>query len=118
MNDSENRTVIYVYIEEKNAIVLTTIQDNVKITKEKWKNSQVHTMYDHTNGGVDVADLLSTSHSTKIKSTRPALNALVLIQNTCKSDAKTILGDSILKFNDFEFTYNLGKALVLPLIEK
>ena len=94
------------------------MQDNVKITKGKWKKSQVHTMYDHANGGVDAVDLLSTSHSTKIKSTRLVLNALVLIQNTCKSDAKTILGDSILKFNDFEFTYNLGKALVLPLIEK
>ena len=94
------------------------MQDNVKITKEKWKKSQVHTMYDHTNGGIDVVDLLSASHSTKIKSTRLVLNSFVLIQNTCKSDAKTILGDSILKFNDFEFTYNLGKALVLPLIEK
>ena len=46
-------------------------------------------MHDHTKGGVDVVDLLSTSHSTRIKSKRWPFNA-----------------------------FTIGKDLVLPAIQR
>ena len=49
---------------------LTTMHDNVKITKDQRKKPSVHTIYDHTKGSVDVVHLLSTAHSTRIKSRR------------------------------------------------
>ena len=48
-------------------------------------------MYDHTKGGVDVVDLLSTTHLTQIKSRGWPLNAHAFILDTCRSNAKTIL---------------------------
>ena len=55
---------------KKNVTVLSTMHDNVKIRKDQRKNPSVRTMYDHTKGGVDVVDLLSATHSTRIKSRR------------------------------------------------
>ena len=49
---------------KKNVTVLSTMHDNVKITKDQRKKPIVHTVYDHTKGDVDVVDLLSTTHST------------------------------------------------------
>ena len=69
-------------------------------------------------GGVGVVDSLSKSHSTRIKSKRWHLNALAFIPNTCRSNAKTILGDKSIKSTNSHFTYNLRKALVLPSTEK
>ena len=49
---------------KKNVVVLTSMNDKVKVTKDERRKPQVHTFYDHTKGGVDVADLIS-SHKTK-----------------------------------------------------
>ena len=67
---------------KKNVILLSTMHDNVKITKDQQKKPSVHTIYDHTKGGVDVVNLLLTTHSTQITSRRWPLNALVFILDT------------------------------------
>ena len=46
---------------------LTTMHDTVKVTNDVRKKAQVHVMYDHTKGGVDVVDLLSTNDPTRMK---------------------------------------------------
>ena len=104
--DREERPVMHVYnTKEKilldsyidkrkngkeNVIVLSNMHDNVKIMKEHRKKHRVHTMYDHTKVSVDVVDLLSTTHSTQIKSRRWSFNALAFIHDTCRSNVKTI----------------------------
>ena len=45
---------------KKNSIVLSSMQDSVKVTNDQRKRPQIHSMYDHTKGGVDVVDLLLT----------------------------------------------------------
>ena len=75
-------------------------------------------MYDHLKVGVDIGDLLSTNHSTRNKSKRWPLNTLAFVLDTCRTNTKTILGDNNIKVTDFEFTYELGKALVLPSIQR
>ena len=98
---------------KKNVIVLSTMHDNVKITKDQRKKPSVHIMYDHTKGGADVVDLLSTTHLTQIKSRRWPLNALAFILDTCRSNAKTISQDNGIKVTNSEMTYNLGRESVL-----
>ena len=99
LNDREEMSVLHVYHEEKkillvsyigkkksgkkNVIILSTMHENVKVTKGQRKKPQVHTMYDHTKGVVDVVDLLSTIHSTRIKTKRWPLNSLAFILDTC-----------------------------------
>ena len=94
------------------------MHDDVGVTNDHRRKPNVHVMYDHTKGGVDVVDLLSSSHSTRIKTKRWPLNALAFILDTCRTNAKTILGDNMIKFTNFEFTYELGKSLVVPNIER
>ena len=81
IGNREEKSVLYVYHKEKsimlasyidkkklgkkNAVVLSTMHDSVKVTNDQRKKPQMHSMYDHTKGGVDVVDLLSTSHSTR-----------------------------------------------------
>ena len=96
VGNREEKSVLYVYHKEKNimlaycidkktsgkksVIVLSTMQDSVKVTNDQRKKPQIH---DHTKGGIDVVDLLSTSHSTRIKSKRWPINAFAFILDTC-----------------------------------
>ena len=54
---------------KKNVILLTTMHNKMKTTKYKRLKPQFHTMYEHKEFA-DVVNLLSTSHSTRIKSKR------------------------------------------------
>ena len=126
-NDREEKSVLYVYHEEKNVmfvscidkekqgkkkvIFLTTLQDKVKVTNDQQKKRYIHIMYDHTKGGVDIADLLSINHSTRIKSKRWPLNALSLVLDTCRTNAKTICGETTLKLTILSLTMSLEKLL-------
>ena len=92
------------------------MHDKVKVTNDQRKKPHVHVMYNHTKGGVDIVDLLSRNHSTRIKSRRWPLNALAFVLDTCRTNPKRSLGDNNIKVNNFEFTYELGKALVLSSI--
>ena len=87
------------------------MHDSVKVTNDQRKKPKIHSMYDHTKGGVDVVDLLSTSHLTRIKSKRWPTNAFAFIFNTCRPNAKTILQDNGKPLSNFEFTYAIGKGL-------
>ena len=103
---------------KKNIIALTTMHNKVKVTNDKWCKLHVLVMYDHTKGGVDVVDLISTNHSTRIKSKRWPLNAFAFILDTVQTNAKTILADNKSSLSNFEFIYQLGKALVLPIVQQ
>ena len=135
IGNREEKSVLYLYHKEKNimlasyidkkksgkknVIILSTMHDSVKVTNDQRKKSQIHSMYDHTKGGVDVVDLLSTSHSTRIRwSKRCPINAFAFILDTCRTNAKTILQDNGKPLSNFEFTYAIGKALVLPAIQR
>ena len=83
IGNREEKSVLYVYHKEKNimlafyidkkklgknnVIVLSTMHDSVKETNDQRKKPQIHSMYDRTKRGVDVVDLLSTSHIDKNK---------------------------------------------------
>ena len=94
------------------------MHDSAKIKKDQQQKTHVHTMYDHTKGGVDVVDFLSTNHLTKIKSKRWPVNVLPFVLDTCSSNVKYILRDNNIQFTNLKFTYTLGKLLVLPCIQR
>ena len=132
IGNREEKLVLYVYHKEKNimlasyidkkksgkknVIVLSRMHDSVKVTNDQRKKPKIHSMYNHMKGGADVVDLLSTSHSTRIKSKRWPTNAFAFIFDTCRPNAKTILQDNDKPLSNFEFTYAIGKGLVLPAI--
>ena len=111
MKNKDERSVLYVHHGEKNVMLvsyidkkksgkknitgLTTFHDTVKVLNDKKSKPQVLVMYDHTKRGVGIVDLLSTHHTTRINS-------------------KTILSKNKVKLPNFDFTYTLGKAPVLP----
>ena len=99
-------------------IVLTTMHNIVKVTQDQRQKPNVHIMYDYTKGGVDIVDLLSTHHSTRMKTKRWPINALAFGLDTCRTNSKTILADNKVQFHNFEFIYELGKSLFLPNIER
>ena len=93
------------------------MHDNVRVTKDKRRNRQAHTFYDHTKDGVDVVDLISSNCSTRIKSKRWPLNSLAFILDTERTYANTILKENNLKMSTHEFTYQLARALCLPSVQ-
>ena len=120
---SEKNMMLVSYIDKKksgkkNIISLTTMHDKVKVTNDQRSKPQVLVMYDHTKGGVDVVDLISCHHSTRMKSKRWPLTGFAFMLDTIRTNSKTILEDNKKSFSNFEFTYQLGKALVLPQIHR
>ena len=94
--------------------------DEVRVTKDERRKPDIYKLYDHTKGDIDVVDLISTSYTTRIKNKRWPINAFAFILDTVWTNVKTILQESTakLKVSNFEVTYNLGKLLVLPQIER
>ena len=76
-------------------------------------------MYDHIKGG-DVIDLVPTHNTTKMKNRRWPINGLAFVLVTVCTNAKTILAESSNPAtpSSFEFTYTLGKLLVLPRMQR
>ena len=103
---------------KKNVVVLTSMHDNVRVTKDKIRKPQVHTFYDHTKGDADVVDLISSNCSTRIKSKRWPLNSLAFILDMARTNANTLLKENILKMSTYEFTYQLARALCLPSVQR
>ena len=93
------------------------MHDNVRVTKDKRRKRQAHTFYDHTKGGVDVVDLISSNCSIRIKSKRWPLNSLALIIDTERTNANTILKENNVKMSNHEFTYQLARGLCLPSVQ-
>ena len=88
---------------------------SVSVTKDQRVKPNFHTFYDHTKGEVEVMDLVSTHNTTKMKNWRWSINALASVLDTVHTNAKTILAVSSNPATPlFEFTYTLGKLLVLP----
>lgn len=69
------------------------MHDSVKDSNNKHQKPKVLAMYDHTKGGVDVVDLISTNHSTRMKSKILLLNALAFVLDTVHYNGQTILQD-------------------------
>ena len=87
--NTKEKIMLIPYIDEKksckkNVIVLSTMHDHVKITKDQRKKPRVHTVHNQTKGSVDVDDLLPTTHSKRIKSKRRTLNALEFMLYICR----------------------------------
>ena len=102
---------------KKNIVLLTTMHTSVSVTKDQRVKPNVHTFYDHTKGGVDVVDLVSThNNTTKMKNRRWPINALAFVLVTVCTNAKIILAklSNPATLSSFEFTYTLEKLLVWP----
>ena len=59
---------------KKNFVVFTTMHTSVSVTKDQHVKPNIHTFYDHTKGGVDVVNLISTHSTTKMKNQRWPIN--------------------------------------------
>ena len=112
------------YVDKKksweNIVLLTTMHDDVRVTKDERCKLYSLVLYDHTKGGVGVVDLVSIHNTTRIKHIRWSMNALAFVLDNVKTIPKTILQESVskTKMSSFDFAYTLGKMLVLPHTER
>ena len=72
VSDSDEKTLLVLYIDKKksgkrNIVVLSTLHDEVRLTKDERRKPDIYKLYDHAKSGVDMVDLISTSCTTKIK---------------------------------------------------
>ena len=67
-----------------------------------------------------MVDLVSTHNTTKMKNRRWSINALAFLLDTVRTNAKIILVESSnpATRSSFEFTYTLGKLLILPHMQR
>ena len=106
-------------IKEKNIVALSTRHSSVFVTKDEWKKPHIHRFYDQTKEGVNMVDLISSHKSTHFKSPRWPADALAFLHDTNWTNSKVLLAESLKPnvMSTFEFTFRLGKQLVLPAIQ-
>ena len=123
VQDKDDDLMLVSYVDKKkswkkNVVVLTLMHDYTRVTKGERRKPQVHTLYDHTKGGVDIVDLISSNCLTRLNSKRWPLNSLAFILNTARTNANRILKENNLKMSTHEFTYQLARALYLPSVQR
>ena len=72
-------------------------------------------MYDHAKGGVDNAEWPLNGFAFILDTEKT--NSWTKEQTEERAEQTTILRDNKVKLSNFDFTYALGKALVLPSIQ-
>ena len=113
----DGEAMLVSYVDKKksgkrNVVVLTTMHNSVSVTKDQRVKPNVHTFYDHTKGGVDVVNLVSSHNTTKMETRKWPVNALAFILDTVRTNAKTIISESqspVIQ-SSFNFTYNVAKS--------
>ena len=70
--DNDEKILLVLHILKKksgkrNVVVLSTLHDEVRLTKDERRKPDIYKLYDHAKSGVDMVDLISTSCTTKIK---------------------------------------------------
>ena len=95
------------------------MHSSVCVTKDEQKKPHVHTFYDHVKEGVDAVDLISSYQSTHFKSPRWPVNSLAFSLDSIRTNSNVLLAESSKPdvMSTFEFTFRLGKQLVLPAIQ-
>ena len=95
-----------------------TMHKNVGVTQDRRKKPNMIVLYDHTKGGLDIVDLISSKLPVRTKSKRWTKNALPFIIDIVLSNAKTILRESAnSNLTAYKFTWELGKQLITQNIE-
>ncbi len=103
----------------KVVMALSTMHDEMRISKDERKKPEPIVYYDHMKGGVDIVDLLSTMLSTRCKTRRWPCNANFFILDTVRTNTRTLYNEcNKEKLSNFEFTWQLAKELVSPLIQQ
>lgn len=92
-------------------MILTTMHGKVKVTNKQRQKSQVHVMYGCIKDGVDVVDFVSAMHSARMKCKHWSINTSTFLLDSSRRNGKTILKHNKVFKSNFQFTYELGKAL-------
>ena len=71
-HQKDGEAMLVFYVDKKksgkrNVVSLTAMHNSVSVTKDQHVKPNVHTFCDHTKGGVDVVDLVSSHNTTKMK---------------------------------------------------
>ena len=104
----------------KNVIALTAMHNDVRVTKDSKLKLDVLKFYDHTKGGVDVVDLISSHSSTRMKSAKWTINVLAFVLLTIGTNAYTIMRQNCpdKKISTFEFSWLLRKSLIVSHVHR
>ena len=120
-----NKKMLVSYADKKKSgtklvLVLSTMHDTVRVSRDERLKPHPIVYYDHMKGGVDIVDLLSTMLSTRVKSRKWTMNAFAFLLDTVRTNSKRLFKECCKEKNltNFEFTWRLGKELVSPFIQQ
>ena len=103
----------------KVVLLLSTMHDEIHVSRDERTKPSLIVYYDHMKGGVDVMDLCSTMLTTRSKTPRWALNATFFLLDIVRTNSRTLFNEiKNSKLSNFEYTWNLGKELVMPFIQQ
>ena len=124
-DSGDENIMLVLYVDKKasglkNVIALTTMHNDVRVTKDSNLKPDVLKFYDHTKGGVDVVDLISSHSSTRMKSAKWTINVLAFVLLTIGTNAYTIMRQNCpdKKISTFEFSWLLRKSLIVSHVHR
>ena len=111
--------------DPKLVLLVSTMHDQMKVSKDQRTKPQAIVCYDHMKREVDLVDFISAVASMCIKSEQWTINALSYMLDTVHTNSKTLYNEvnkakdaSFKQLSTFKFTWELGQALALPWIRE
>ena len=97
--------------DSKLVLLVSTMPDQMKLSKDQRTRPQAIVCYDHVKRGADVVDFISAVASARIKSVRWTINTLSYMLDTLRTNSKTLNNEgnktkdaSFQQISTFEFT--------------
>ena len=124
----KGRLVLHSYVVKtkstglRNALLLSTVQPILGVSKNPKKKPAIYKLYDYTKGGTDIIDQRMGTYSCHTKSRRWTMAAFSYVLVTCRVNASTVFalnkGQDPRKQKSFNFVLDLASELILPQIKE
>ena len=97
---------------KRNILLLSTMHDDVRCSRDERKKPNTICFYDKTKGGVDVVHMVIGKYTNKYKTRRRTMNAFAYMLDTARTNAHTVFKEIKHDIRTFDFIWQLGMLLV------
>ena len=97
---------------KRNILLMSTMYDDVRCSRDERKKPNTNCFYDKTKGGVDFVDMVIGKYTSKYKTRRWIINTFAYMLDTARTNAYTAFREIKHEIRTFDFIWQLGMLLL------
>ena len=91
---------------KRNILLLSTMHDDIRCSRDERKKQNTICFYDKTKGGFDVVDMVNSKYTIKYKTRGWKMNAFAYLLDTARTNAHTVFKEIKHDIRTFDFIWN------------